>query len=409
MFEYIGGRLCCDGVRIDEIAKEIQTPFYLYSKNAIIENFTSYKNAFSKLSPLIAYAAKVNSNISILKLLSKMGSGCDVCSSGELFLAKKGGIPPSKIVFNGNGKTEADIKMAIKEGVFLIIADSIDELSLIDSLAEKKINVGIRINPEIEAKTHPYIATGLSKSKFGIMASCLKNAIGIIKNMKHINLICLSSHIGSLITELSPFVENAKRLISLASEIPGIEYIDIGGGLGISYNGEKVPSIFDFAKEIVPLFKNSHFKLIIEPGRSIVGNAACLVTKVLYLKETKVKKFIVVDCGMNDLIRPALYNSFHRILPEELKDGPSIVADIVGPLCEDGDFLGRERKIVQVCPSSLLCIMDVGAYGFSMSSNYNGRLRCPEVMVIDKKPYIIRKGETFSSLIENQEIPKPLR
>jgi len=406
-FEYIEKRLCCDGVRIETIAKEIQTPFYLYSKEKIVENFTSYKNGFP--NALIAYAAKANSNISILRLLAKLGAGCDVCSSGELFLARKAGIFKEKIVFNGNGKTEKELKMAIKEGVFLIIADSIEELFLIDSIAKKGINVGIRINPEIEVSTHPYIATGLSKSKFGIRISSLKELIKIIRGMKNINLICLSSHIGSQITGLSPFIENAKKLISLAEEIGGINYIDIGGGLGISYNNEKAPSISSFAKEIAPLFENSPFKLIIEPGRSIIGNAGCLVTRVLYLKETRGKKFIIVDAGMNNLIRPSLYNSFHKILPEELRDGNEIVADIVGPLCEDGDFLARERKIALVSSFSLLCIMDTGAYGFSMSSNYNGRLRCPEVIVMDKKPYIIRKGEAFDSLVKNQIIPKPLK
>ncbi len=409
MFEYIKGRLCCDGININEIAEKVGTPFYLYSKATIEANFLSYKKAFSKVSPLICFAAKTNSNIAIFKFLAKLGSGCDVCSSGELFLAIEAGIPPEKIVFNGNGKTEDDIKMAIKEKIFLIIADSIDELFLIDTISEKKINVGIRINPEIEAKTHSYIATGLAKSKFGIKLSSLKDVIGIIKKMKNINLICLGGHIGSQITELTPFIENAKKLVSLSREIGGMGYIDIGGGLGISYNNENFPSISDFAKEITPIIKNSPFKLILEPGRSIVGNSGCLVARVLYLKETKGKRFIVVDAGMNDLIRPTLYNSFHRILPQKLKDEHEIVADIVGPLCEEGDFLAREMKIAQVSQSDLLCIMDAGAYGFSMSSNYNGRLRCPEVMVIDKKPYIIRERETFSSLIKNQTIPEPLK
>ncbi|MEW6680638.1 MAG: diaminopimelate decarboxylase, partial [bacterium] len=358
------------------------------------------------VSPLICYAAKVNSNIAILKLLSKLGSGCDVSSLGELFLAKNAGIPGKKIVFNGNGKTEDDIKMAIKEKVFLIIADSIDELFLIDNLAKEKINVGIRINPGIEPKTHPYVATGLAKSKFGITMEILKNAISLIRKMKNINLICLSSHIGSQVTELSPFVESAKRLVSLAKEIGEIKYIDIGGGLGIPYNNENFPGISQFAKEITPIVKD--FKLIIEPGRSIVGNSGCLVTKVLYLKETKTKKFIVVDAGMNDLIRPALYNSFHRILQSELREQGEIIADIVGPLCEDGDFLARERKMSAVSSSDLLCIMDAGAYSFSMSSNYNARTKCPEVMVIDKKPCVIRKRESFEDLIRNQVIPDGL-
>ncbi|MEW6104082.1 MAG: diaminopimelate decarboxylase [bacterium] len=405
-FEYIKGHLCCDGIRIDGVAEKIGTPFYLYSKEAIVGNFTSYKEAFSEVSPLICYAAKANANIAIFKLLAKLGSGCDVCSQGELFLAKRGGIPSKKIVFNGNGKTEADIKMAIKEKVFLIIADSIDELFLIDSIAKEKINVGIRINPGIEPKTHPYVATGLEKSKFGITMASLNNAISIIRKMENINFICLSFHIGSQITELSPFVESAKKLVSFAKEIGEIKYIDIGGGLGIPYNNENFPGISSFAKEIVPIVKD--FKLIIEPGRSIVGNSACLVTRVLYLKETKAKRFIIVDAAMNDLIRPALYNSFHRILPGELREQEEIVADIVGPICEDGDFLARERKINQASLSDILCIMDAGTYSFSMSSNYNGRARCPEVMVIDKKPCVIRKRETFKDLIRNQLIPDGL-
>ncbi|MEW6006545.1 MAG: diaminopimelate decarboxylase [bacterium] len=400
-FEYIKGRLCCDGIRIDEIAKKVETPFYLYSKEAIENNFREYKEAFSRLSPIICYAAKANSNISILKLLAELGAGCDVASAGELFLARKAGISSSKIVFNGNGKTEDDIKMAIKEKVFLIIADSIDELFLIDNITKEKINVGIRINPGIEPKTHPYVATGLEKSKFGVRISGLKDAIGIIKKMKNVNLVCLSSHIGSQITELSPFVENAEKLVALAFEIGGIEYINIGGGLGIPYNNENFPGISQFAKEITSIIKGSSFKLILEPGRSIVGNSGCLVTRVLYLKETKTKKFIIVDAGMNDLMRPALYNSFHRILQSELREQGEIIADIVGPLCEDGDFLARERKMSAVSSSDLLCIMDAGAYSFSMSSNYNGRPRCPEVMVIDKKPCVIRKRETFKDLIRN--------
>ncbi|MDI6752687.1 MAG: diaminopimelate decarboxylase [bacterium] len=409
-FEYINCRLSCDGIRIEEIAERIKTPFYLYSKNEIERKFLLYKEAFEKLSPLICYAAKVNSNIAIFRLLASLGAGCDVASGGELFLALSAGIDQDKIVFNGNGKRGDEIERAVLSDI-LIICDSPDELFLVDQKStqkQKKTRVLFRVNPDISASTHPYIATGLAESKFGMKPSVIKELWAIGRNLKNVELVGLSSHIGSQITEIEPFCENARKLASLASELKGAEYLDIGGGLGISYSKEKAPSPKDLADSLLPILFDKGFKLILEPGRSIVGSAGCLITKVSYLKESH-KTFIVVDCGMNDLIRPALYKSFHEILPVSQNKEEEIIADVVGPLCEDGDFLGRERKICRPKAGDLLSIMNAGAYGFSMSSNYNARLRPAEVMVIDKDFHIIREQETEEDLICHQRIPDILR
>ncbi|MBU1261774.1 diaminopimelate decarboxylase [bacterium] len=410
-FEYINGRLCCDGIRIEDIAKETKTPFYLYSKNEIEGKFLLYKEAFEKLSPLICYAAKANSNMAIFKLLANLGAGCDVASAGELFLALSAGFDQTKIVFNGNGKRENEIERAVLSSIF-IIADSPDEFFLIDQKGrenKKKARVLLRVNPDISASTHPYIATGLARSKFGMKPSVVKELWSIGKGLANVELIGLSSHIGSQITEIEPFCENARKLVALALELKGVEYLDLGGGLGISYSGEKAPTPKDLAEALLPIFSGVGIKLIIEPGRSIVGSAGCLVTKVLYLKESH-KTFIIVDCGMNDLIRPTLYKSFHRILPvSQNEEEEKITADIVGPLCEEGDFLGRERSIYRPKAGELLAIMDTGAYGFSMSSNYNARLRSSEVMVIDEKFYCIREAETEEDLVCHQRIPDVLK
>ncbi|MEK9149362.1 MAG: diaminopimelate decarboxylase, partial [Candidatus Desantisbacteria bacterium] len=358
-FEYINGRLCCDGIKIEEIAERVKTPFYLYSKNEIERKFLLYKESFEKLSPLICYAAKVNSNIAIFKLLASLGAGCDVASGGELFLALSAGISQDKIVFNGNGKRGDEIERAVLSDI-LIIVDSQDELFLIDQKSaekQKKTRVLFRVNPDISASTHPYIATGLAQSKFGMKPSVIKELWAIGRNLKNVELVGLSSHIGSQITEIEPFCENARKLVSLALELKGAEYLDLGGGLGISYSGEKAPTPKDLADALLPILSDKGFKLIIEPGRSIVGSAGSLVTKVSYLKESH-KTFIVVDCGMNDLIRPALYKSFHEILPVSQNGEGEIIADVVGPLCEDGDFLGRERKIERPKAGDLLSIMN---------------------------------------------------
>lgn len=408
-FEYINKNLSCDGVKIDQIAEKIKTPFYLYSKNEIEKNFLLYKTSFEKLSPLICYAAKVNSSISIFKLLASLGAGCDVASCGELFLALSAGIPQDKIVFNGNGKRADEIERAVLSDI-LIICDSQDELFLIDQKArekQKKIRVIFRVNPDISASTHPYIATGLAQSKFGMKPSVVKDLWAIGKGLANVELVGLSSHIGSQITEIEPFYENARKLVALASELKGVEYLDLGGGLGISYTQEKTPTPKDLADGLLPILSEKGIKLILEPGRSIVGSAGCLITKVSYLKESH-KTFIVVDCGMNDLIRPALYKSFHRILPVSQNGEEEILADVVGPLCEDGDFLGRQRKISRPKAGDLLSIMDAGAYGFSMSSNYNARTRPAEVMVIDGNFHIIREAETEEDLICHQRIPECL-
>ncbi|MEW6096723.1 MAG: diaminopimelate decarboxylase [bacterium] len=415
-FEYREGELYCDGLQIKTIADEVQTPFYLYSHQILVSAYEAYKEAFSKIDTLICYACKANSNLAILNILAQKGAGIDVISRGELFKALKAGFPPQKIVFNGNGKTRQELEYALENDLLMINVDSREELSLLAKIAkekDKKVRIAIRVNPDINPLTHPYIATGLAKSKFGISNHEGKEVYIEASKLENLEVVGIHCHIGSQITHANLFGEALHKILKLAQELKdidiNIEYINLGGGLGIRYRDEDVPTIQDLSKILLPSLANTNYKLILEPGRSIVGETGILVTKILYIKNGHHKYFIVVDAAMNDLIRPAFYNAYHRIIPVVKTDAQEgLTADIVGPICESGDFFGHDRVLPNPKVDDLLAILDAGAYGFAISSNYNMRPRVAEVMVIEGKYHIIRARESYEDLVSKEAIPKVL-
>ena len=414
-FDYKNNNLYCESVRIAEIAKEVGTPFYLYSQKRITDNYRAFDEAFRKIDHLICYSCKANSNLSICRLLKEQGAGADVVSGGELYKALKVGVNPEKIVFSGVGKTSSEIEYALKEGILLLNVESIPELELTDEIAgrlKKKAPIALRINPDIDSNTHPHISTGLAKSKFGIEISRAKEVYKKAKELENIEVLGIHMHIGSQITELEPFVDSLGKIVELIKELEkeGIElrYLDIGGGLGISYKkGEKAPTPKEFAKKLLPLIKGLKYRIILEPGRAIIGDAGILVTKVLYVKKTSKKNFVIVDAAMNNLIRPSLYDAYHRIVPirkSQIPNPKSQIVDIVGPVCESGDYLAKDRELAEVKSGDLLAILDAGAYGFSMSSNYNARPKVAEILVEKDKFHIIRKREDYEDLIREEEV-----
>lgn len=411
-FKYKNSELYAEGVPIRKIVKKVGTPLYIYSHKTLLRHLNAFKDSFNGYPNIICFALKANPNSALLKLLSKKGCGADVVSGGELFIALKAGIPAKKIVYAGVGKTEEEITYALKSRILMFNVESAEELEVINRIAGElgvKAPIALRVNPDISTTTHPYISTGLNKHKFGIP---IKNALEHYKlanTLSHIRILGIHIHIGSQITRVSPFVDALKKVFLLVQKLvsQGIEikYLNIGGGLGIAYDDEVPPHPKDLAKAIIPLLKPYNFTLIIEPGRAIAGNAGILITKVLYLKKYHKKEFVIVDAGMNDLLRPSLYNAFHRILPVLKNNRRRILADIVGPICESGDFFARGRTINQPVHGDLLAVMGTGAYGFSMSSNYNSRTRAAEVLVKEKDFFVIREREQYKDLIKGIKIP----
>lgn len=408
-FQFKGKELFAEDIPVKRLAQKFGTPLYIYSQRTIERHVNAYREAFRDTGHIICYAVKANSNLSILRLLGRMGCGADVISGGELFRALRAGIKPERIVYAGVGKTESEIRYALKSGILMFNVESSEELKEINRIAgtmKKKAPVALRVNPDIDAMTHPYISTGLKKHKFGIpMDEALENYL-LARELKNIEIIGIHKHIGSQITEVRPFVDALKSILLLLDELHSrgikIKYIDMGGGLGIPYKDEEPPHPSELAGEVKKLLKGRNLTLIVEPGRSIIGNAGILVTKVLYHKKTKEKNFIIVDAGMNDLIRPTLYGAYHEIVPVERKNSEKIIADIVGPICESGDFFAKDREIETPEQGDFLAIMSAGAYGFSMSSNYNSRPRAAEVLVKGKRAVLIRKRETYQDLIRGE-------
>jgi diaminopimelate decarboxylase len=409
VFYYKQNQFFCEDVSVKEIASKVGTPLYIYSKNSIIRNLKEYDNAFNSVPHIVCYAVKANTNRTILKTIFKLGAGADITSGGELFRSINAGANPEKIVFAGLGKTEEEIKFAIRKKILLFNIESINELEKINKLAYElgaKVQIAIRINPGIDPHTHKYITTGKSENKFGIP---IEDAIDIFtKASKYKNVIIsgIHCHIGSQIVLLKPFLLMAEKISSIVKQLEKrkikIEYIDIGGGLGIKYKDETPPTPFQLAKTVLSVLKPLNKKIILEPGRYIVGNAGILVTKIIYCKKGKQKNFLVVDAGMNDLIRPTLYGAYHEILPVEKRHDKKILADVVGPICESGDYLGKNRKLPWGPEKSLLAVMCSGAYGFTMASNYNSRPRPAEVIVDKDKWEIIRERETLKDLIRGE-------
>ncbi|WP_457623962.1 diaminopimelate decarboxylase [Persephonella sp.] len=406
-FYYRNGRLFVEEVPVEEIAQKVGTPVYIYSKKAILDKLSQYREAFSDYPTLICYAVKANSNLSILELLKEEGLGLDIVSGGELYRGLKAGFSPEKIVYAGVGKTDGELSDAINAGILSFNVESLMELEVLNELAGrlgKKANVSIRINPDVNPKTHPYISTGLRKSKFGIDMEDAPGAFKLAEKLENLNLVGIHCHIGSQIMDVSPYREAVEKTVELVFKLEKegikLQHIDIGGGLGIKYRPEdQPPHPSQLAQMVIPIVKQTGLKLIIEPGRSLIGEAGILLSQVIFLKDKGDKHFIIIDAGMNDLLRPAMYNAYHHIIPAEKKE-KKITADIVGPICETGDFFALDRQIDAVERGDYLAVMSAGAYGFSMASNYNTRPRAAEVLVDGKNFYVIRQRETYEDIIK---------
>lgn len=413
LFHYKKGELYAEDVPVAELASQYGTPLYIYSYNTLFNHFMAYEKAFESFPHITCFAMKANSNMAILNIFAKNGGGADVVSGGELFRALKAGMPAKKIVYAGVGKTEEEIRAALKSKILMFNVESEDELREIDRIAgdmKTKASVALRINPDVDAKTHKYISTGLKKHKFGIPIENALEHYKLAHRLANISVVGIHKHIGSQLTEVSPFVDALKRILVLVDELKGhgidIKYLDAGGGLGITYLDETPPHPAQLAESMLPFLNGRDLTLVLEPGRSIVGNAGILVTKTLYTKAGHEKEFVIVDAGMNDLMRPSLYDAYHHIQPVVKKKRAMINADVVGPICESGDFLAHGREIPAVRRGELLAVMSAGAYGFSMSSNYNSRPTVAEVMVKGNKHALIRKRGTYSHLIKGEAIPE---
>jgi diaminopimelate decarboxylase len=416
-FQYKGGEYYVEDVPIKEIADAIGTPCYVYSNSALEGDFDVFRDAFSDINPLICFSVKANSNLAVLKTYANLKIGFDVVSGGELFRVLRAGGDPSKVVFSGVGKTEEEMESAIKAGILFFNVESVEELHLLNNVAKgigKKARIALRVNPDIDPKTHPYISTGLQKSKFGIEIGKAVDVYREAARMEGIEVVGIDAHIGSQIFQLEPFVESLKKLIELGDALGkegiNIQYVDIGGGLGISYKeGEMPPHPKEYADVIKREIIGTPYKLVLEPGRALIGNAGILLTKVLYVKRGASKKFIVVDAAMNDLIRPAFYDSYHEIVAAHESLGDEEIVDIVGPVCESGDFFAKDRGLPKVKRGDLLAILSAGAYGFTMSSNYNTRPRVPEVMVRGEEFFVVRERERYEDLVRGEAIPDFLK
>ncbi len=411
-FGYKNGELYCENVSVRAITEKTGTPVYIYSAKTLKRHYNVFKNAFVRTKPLICYSVKANSNTAIVALFSSLGAGADIVSGGELFRAVRAGIRGKKIVYSGVGKTLEEIIYALTEDILMFNAESIEELDAIDEAAGLmgvKAPVSIRVNPDINPHTHPYISTGMKKNKFGIDIRYAREAYTIARSKHHLQVVGVDMHIGSQLTGVSPVIDALKRVQGLIKEIRkdgiDIRYMDIGGGLGITYKDERAASPDNYAGAIEKTLKDFDGRLILEPGRVLAGNAGILAAKVLYRKDNGMKKFMIVDAGMNDLIRPSFYDAYHEILPVDETRSKLFKQDVVGPICESGDFFAHDRNLPLLEQGRAIALMSAGAYGFSMSSNYNSRRRAAEVLVDDKEYYLIRKRETNNDLIKGERIP----
>ncbi len=411
-FRYLRGELYAEDVPVKALIDEYGTPLYVYSHKTLTRHLKAYNDAFMEIPHIMCFAMKANSNSAILSMIANHGAGADIVSGGELYRALRVGIPPEKIVYAGVGKTGDEIRYALSKRILMFNVESEQELERINGIAGRMnvtAPVALRINPDIDPETHPYISTGLRKHKFGIPIENALEYYRLAKGLENIELIGVHKHIGSQITKVTPFVDALRRILvlieSLKAEGINLKYLDIGGGLGIQYKDESPPHPKELAQELLPLLRGQGITIVVEPGRSIAGNAGILLTRVLYLKRGEDREFVIVDAGMNDLMRPTLYDAYHHIVPVKKNRRKMITADIVGPVCESGDFLAREREINMVHHGDYLAVMSAGAYGFSMSSNYNSRPRPAEVLVNESEHYIIRKRETYRDLVRGEMIP----
>jgi len=420
-FEYRNGEMFAEAVPLRRIAQEVGTPAYVYSLATLKRHYNVFDQAFATVPHIVCYSVKANSNLALLRSFAKQGSGFDIVSGGELFRALKAGGDPKKIVFSGVGKKKQEIEYALNSGILMFNVESEEELTALNEIAagvKMRAPISLRVNPDVDPQTHPYISTGMKKSKFGVD---IKKSIDTYKkalSMKNLEVVGVDCHIGSQLTSVTPFVDALAKVREyldrvLAGEMKKegaqIRYLDLGGGLGINYNDETPPLPDDYAKAIIQGLEGLDVTLILEPGRVIVGNAGILLTEVQYIKETDTKKFVIVDGGMNDLIRPALYGSYQAIRPVVESKAETINADVVGPICESGDFFAKDRDIARPKRGDLLAVMSAGAYGFTMASNYNSHPKPPEVLVDGDQYYIVRKRETLDDLINGEVIPAALQ
>jgi len=415
-FVYKNGEFFCEEMSVADIAREVGTPFYLYSKATLTRHFQTFDSAFDGIEHLTCFAVKACSNLSILHLFSGLGGGADIVSGGELYRALTAGVDPKRIIYSGVGKTEAELRYGLESGILLFNVESAQELERLQRVAATmgvRAPVSFRVNPDVDPKTHAYISTGLAKNKFGVPIAEAFDLYVQAKGMENIAIKGVSCHIGSQLTLISPFIESLRKVkgfvARLAAEGIAIEYIDLGGGLGITYDDEQPPQPQEYAEAIRAELQGTKATLILEPGRVLVGNAAILVTEVQYTKNNRgvdqEKKFVVVDAAMNDLARPSLYGAFHAIVPVQEKGTAREMVDIVGPICETGDFLAKDRALPPVQQGDLLAVMSAGAYGFSMSSNYNSRPRVAEVLVDGSHYTLIRRRETVEELVNGELLP----
>ena len=410
MFPYSGSDLYCENTALEDIAHSVGTPVFVYSASTILDNYRAYHEAFTDLPHNVCYAVKANSSLAILSLLAKAGAGFDIVSGGELFRVLQAGGDPGKVVFSGVGKTPDEVEYALEHGIHSFNCESESELLLIDSLAARRgVRAGfsIRVNPDVDAVTHPYISTGLSEHKFGIAMAEAADVYARARKLTNLTAEGVSCHIGSQILDPSPILEAVDKVLALAAELRAaghpIRHLDLGGGLGIAYRpSEQAPEIGKFIASLHDRLRASGLCVMVEPGRSIVGAAGVLLTRVLYRKKNGPKDFVVVDAAMNDLIRPSLYRAHHEIIPLRKNRLPAITADVVGPVCESGDFLARDREMANVMPGDYLAVCAAGAYGFVLSSNYNSRPRAPEVLVEGAKYQVIRRRETYEDLVRGE-------
>jgi diaminopimelate decarboxylase len=411
MFFYKDSELYVEDVKVSDIVLKYSTPIYIYSKNY-------FENQYNKLDQkitrkhLICFALKANSNLSVINTFAKLGAGADVVSAGEIFRAKKAGIDTTKIVFSGVGKTQEEIKFAIENNILMFNVESFEELDEIDRIAStlgKSAPISFRVNPNVDPKTHPYISTGLKKNKFGISYTQIIDAYKLASQMKHVHIKGIQFHIGSQLTDVSPFFEAQLKVANIMKELLSLciklDIIDVGGGLGVVYENEQEPDLDQYANFINEAFKDFPDSLIVlEPGRFLVANGGIFVTKVLYRKQNEGKNFYIVDGGMNDLIRPSLYDAYHEIKPVVIKNTTKVKADVVGPVCESGDFFAKSREIDSLERNDLVSIFSSGAYGFTMASNYNSRCKSAEVLVDKDRVKLVRVRETFEDLVKGESI-----
>jgi len=411
-FKYRGTEMFCEDVPVSKIAAAVGTPFYLYSQATLERHYDVFESAFKGIGRLICYSAKANTSLAIMKLFADKGAGIDIVSGGELFKGLGSGFAPDKIVYSGVGKKIDEIDYALNAGILMFNVESLQELEVINQRAEqlgRTAPVSIRVNPDVDSSTHPYISTGLKKNKFGIDTETAIEAYRIAGKLKNIEIIGNGCHIGSQIILAEPFKSALKSIKAIVQRLMknsiSIKYLDMGGGLGITYHQETPPDPGEYADVIIKTLGDLPVRLILEPGRVIVGNAGILVTRVLYLKSSQTKNFVIIDAGMNDLLRPTLYGAFHSILPVVKSPADIIRADVVGPICETGDFLAQDRDIPAVQRGELIAVMSAGAYGFSMASNYCSRLKAAEVMVKGDQFEVIRARQEYRDLVRGESIP----